>query len=59
MKPPHKECKECYFWRPLSGKDGIKCCHYCLDMQALRKREGRKCGSFRPKGDPVRRMRIM
>ena len=49
MRPPHKECRGCCFWRPLSGKDGVRCCHYCLDMQALRKQDGERCLSFKTK----------
>ena len=46
-----KRCEKCRYWRPLGAVEGLKVCHYCIDNNELRKRDGEKCLSFAPK-DP-------
>ena len=56
-KGPDRCCVKCHYWRPLTA-DGMHACHHCLDTGKCRERDGGRCGSFVPRGEPKKKQRL-
>ena len=49
-----KQCIGCRYWRPLGDIKGENACHYLLDTEKARKRDGNKCLSYNPSKTRIR-----